>query len=146
MDTTLAVEAFVIAGTPLACEYLGPHDEAHCVNCGARLTQVYITSRGPMGGDCLATITGTNATRANYRKAEQTLTRLADGARISLVGMDRTYSNASRSWPVRAYVPGKGWKPFAFANTEAERARWFIMLPALAERFNAEVRATEDFR
>lgn len=64
------IEGFVIAGTPSAFEALDPREaeSPHCANCGAALTNVFLTNVGPMGGDCLATCTGDPTTRAAFRK------------------------------------------------------------------------------
>lgn len=64
------MEGFVLAGTEAAYEALGPRESESpiCVNCGAPLTYVFLTSVGPMGGDCLATCTGEQSTRAVFRK------------------------------------------------------------------------------
>ena len=57
------IESVVHAGSPRACEALGMHEHMACVRCGARISIVYATSHGPMGGDCLATLTGDASTR-----------------------------------------------------------------------------------
>ena len=59
------IEGYVVAGSPDAVEALGPMagESPSCVNCGARLKNVFLTSVGPMGGDCLATCTGDDSTR-----------------------------------------------------------------------------------
>lgn len=53
---------YVLAGTPAAEEY-GLRGAVECVNCGKPIAHVFVTDVGPMGGDCLATITGDDSTR-----------------------------------------------------------------------------------
>lgn len=65
------LEAFV-AGTSLAADH-GVGEETFCVVCGARLLNVFVTSHGDMGGDCLATITGDNSTRREVVKILKSL-------------------------------------------------------------------------
>jgi hypothetical protein len=59
------VEGYVKAGTPAAYEALGParFSDVSCVVCGAKIANVFETNYGPMGGDCLATLTGDDSTR-----------------------------------------------------------------------------------
>jgi len=59
------VEGYVKAGTPAAYEVLGParFSDVSCVVCGAKIANVFETNYGPMGGDCLATLTGDDSTR-----------------------------------------------------------------------------------
>lgn len=61
---------YVLAGTPSAEEF-GLRGSVQCVNCGKPITHVFMTDVGPMGGDCLATITGDDSTR----KIVQRMTR-----------------------------------------------------------------------
>jgi len=61
------VEDVVNAGSPRACERLGMHEDMSCRGCGVRISMVYVTSHGPMGGDCLATLTGDSSSRARLR-------------------------------------------------------------------------------
>lgn len=53
---------YVRAGTSSALDF-GIGDKADCVNCGKPISHVFVTEVGPMGGDCLATITGDDSTR-----------------------------------------------------------------------------------
>jgi len=66
----LELEGFVFAGTPEAFEALDPRaaESPHCVRCGSSISNVFLTSKGPMGGDCLATLTGDQSTRKLARK------------------------------------------------------------------------------
>jgi hypothetical protein len=74
------VEGFVKAGTPAALEQLGGgFENVSCVVCGTRIGNVFLTDHGPMGGDCLATLTGDDSTRASVRKLYEAL-RYADKA------------------------------------------------------------------
>jgi hypothetical protein len=61
----LELEGYVVAGTPAAFEALDPRaaESPRCVRCGSPISHVFLTSKGPMGGDCLATLTGDPATR-----------------------------------------------------------------------------------
>ena len=53
---------YVRPGTSAAME-VGLGDEVLCVNCGKPISHVFMTDVGPLGGDCLATITGDDSTR-----------------------------------------------------------------------------------
>lgn len=74
----LELEGFVMAGTPSAFEALPPGQAAapRCVRCAAPISNVFLTSKGPMGGDCLATLTGDQSTRRLARKLSQKLGRV----------------------------------------------------------------------
>jgi len=64
----VALEGFAVAGSPAALEALGgTFANISCVCCGARIGNVFLTSHGPMGGDCLATLTGDDSTRKAVR-------------------------------------------------------------------------------
>lgn len=66
-DGGFEIEDVVHAGSPRACERLGMHESMQCRRCGAVISIVYVTSHGPMGGDCLATLTGDASSRARLR-------------------------------------------------------------------------------
>jgi len=68
---------YVVAGSPSAATF-GLVGDVCCVNCGARISHVFVTDVGPIGGDCLATITGDASTRAAVR----TITRRLAGTPI----------------------------------------------------------------
>lgn len=67
----LDVDGFFVAGTAAAAEF---SCGCCCVVCGRELVNVYVTTAGPMGGDCLATITGDDTFRALYRRLERLVT------------------------------------------------------------------------
>lgn len=138
-ETAIEVQGFAVAGTPYAFELFGPHEEMTCRQCGAQLSNVYATSLGPMGGDCLATLTGDNATRSAVRRARAAFSKVGHLGRITLLGLDVEKSSCTRAWAARAYVAGCGWKAFGFANTPADRARWEMILVAIAQEIGAEV-------
>jgi len=71
------IEDVVNVGSPRACERLGMHEEMSCVRCGARLSIVYVTSSGPLGGDCLATLTGDPSSRSRMRNLSRKLHNIA---------------------------------------------------------------------
>lgn len=75
----LELEGFVVAGTPAALEALTPGqaESPHCVRCGSQISNVFLTSKGPMGGDCLATLTGDPSTRRLGRKLAQKLDQVS---------------------------------------------------------------------
>lgn len=69
----LDIEGLVTAGTEAAFEALGPAEfvSPRCVRCGSPLSYVVLTSKGPMGGDCYATLTGDDTTRKAWRSVMQ---------------------------------------------------------------------------
>ena len=69
----LDLEGMVVAGTEPAYEALGPYESVYCVCCGAQINFVLLTNKGPMGGDCYATLSGDNTTRRVWRKLGQKL-------------------------------------------------------------------------
>ena len=74
MSEGLDIEGFVTAGTEPAHEALGPTGEhPYCVRCGSPIKYVFLTSKGPMGGDCLATLTGDTSTRRLARAVSKKL-------------------------------------------------------------------------
>lgn len=64
------LEDFVEANTERAFEVLSPQEaeKPRCVVCGSPLKDVFVTSYGPMGGDCFASLSGRPETRSAYRK------------------------------------------------------------------------------
>ena len=55
----------VTVGTSAAAAFFPGDAPIPCANCGAPLRHVFVTSSGHcLGGDCLATLTGDDATRA----------------------------------------------------------------------------------
>lgn len=74
----LELEGYVEASTAAAFEALPPDvaESPFCVRCGSPIAHVFLTSKGPMGGDCLATVTGDPATRQLGRKLTKALDRV----------------------------------------------------------------------
>jgi hypothetical protein len=69
---------YFVAGTVSAFETLGANcDDVNCVVCGARIKHVFETTHGPMGGDCLATITGDSSTRRVVRQLTKAVETVA---------------------------------------------------------------------
>jgi hypothetical protein len=64
---------YVRAGSPRASDYLGVHEDVSCACCGAAISHVFWSNVGPLGGDCAATLTGDNATRAAIRRKLETV-------------------------------------------------------------------------
>jgi len=62
---------YVRAGTSSAADLDLIDEDVSCVNCGAPLTHVFVTEVGPMGGDCLASITGDDSTRKVVQKMQR---------------------------------------------------------------------------
>lgn len=94
----LMLEGFVHAGTPEAFEALPPAEAIapRCVRCGSPISYVFLTNKGLMGGDCLATLTGDQSTRKLARKLSQALNveqgyRKITGIRIDYSAYDRDY-------------------------------------------------------
>lgn len=55
----------VTVGTSAAAAFFSGSEPVPCANCGAPLRHVFVTSSGHcLGGDCLATLTGDDATRS----------------------------------------------------------------------------------
>jgi hypothetical protein len=61
----------VTAGSPRCHEVAGVRESYTCRRCGAFITTIYMTTHGPLGGDCLATLTGDSSSRSRI----QSLTR-----------------------------------------------------------------------
>lgn len=70
----LELEGYYRAGSPDSMEY-GHVGEGPvlCVRCGSRIAHVFVTNHGNLGGDCLATLTGDDSTRALARKLNTNL-------------------------------------------------------------------------
>lgn len=69
----VVVYDFFAAGSAAAAMELGSADEVSCVRCGARISDVFLTNYGPMGGDCVATLTGDDSSRALGKKLVKSL-------------------------------------------------------------------------
>jgi hypothetical protein len=123
----LHIEGFAVAGTPAAFDFLGPHEVVNCVRCGARISYVLMTSKGPMGGDCYATLTGDQTTRRQWRKIEQSFEKAkAYGVRAAGVVVEhdrrgsvlslKTYGDQMNEW-TGEYYPGRSWFLGAIGNS-----------------------------
>jgi hypothetical protein len=74
----LSVDGYALAGSPSAYDMLGSGEFSSpvCKRCGAAIKHVYLTNHGPMGGDCVATLTGDQSTRAFARKLLDSLQKM----------------------------------------------------------------------
>lgn len=63
----VSVIDFVIAGSSRAADMGGMSDDVSCACCGMRITHVFISNVGPLGGDCAASLTGDDSTRVEVR-------------------------------------------------------------------------------
>jgi len=91
MAEGLELENFVLAGTSAAFDALGANcEDPSCVRCGSPISYVFVTNKGAMGGDCLATLTGDNSSRKVARKLVKTLEReLSWGWRLSALVVEQ---------------------------------------------------------
>jgi len=112
----IAVTGFVIAGSPAAFEALSASEaEApRCVHCGAWLRDVFITDRGPMGGDCLATLTGNDETRKAFRKLARYLATMQRGE-YGMEGHNGAFLRGHGAFRI-CMVRGEQRPPDAFVN------------------------------
>ena len=80
------VQGYVKAGTPAAYEMMGParFSDVSCIVCGAKITNVYETNYGPMGGDCLASLTGDDSTRKAVQQLYEKLRYLDKNAPLEV--------------------------------------------------------------
>ena len=112
MAEELALEGLVIAGTELAFEVLGPMaDDPSCIRCGAPISYVMVTNKGPMGGDCYATLTGDDSTRKVWRKILKNVEdgwRHQNGNRWLAVEVEFAGGGRPRAWKLRlrGHEPG----------------------------------------
>lgn len=88
----LDLEGYVEAGTAAAFEALPPDvaEQPFCVRCGSAISHVFLTSKGPMGGDCLATLTGDPATRQLGRKLTAALDRVRRYREVTGLKVERS--------------------------------------------------------
>lgn len=96
------IEDVVNVGSVRACERLGVHDQMTCRRCGARIAIAYVTSHGPLGGDCLATLTGDPTTRRRLQQLSRVIHGMSLGAdaRFRL----RTYLGDGRPDPRKVAI------------------------------------------
>lgn len=86
----IEVYDFFVSGTARAIEALRSDEQVVCFNCGRPIKYVFLTSKGPMGGDCLATMTGDNSTRKVFRSINATLNKK--------LPINRNYTFEMRPW------------------------------------------------
>ena len=113
MADGLALENFVIANTEAAYEALGAQncENPHCVRCGSPIKYVFVTNKGALGGDCLATLTGDNTTRKIARKFTQSLNcELSYGWRLNSLVVEKAHWQSSQG-KVAGCVYAKMWHP-----------------------------------
>ena len=127
----LTVEGYHRAGTPEAAEWLaGGGADVSCVRCGARIGHVFQTSHGPMGGDCLATLTGDDSTRRLARVLRQKLTGWAENP--ALVGLEVGSSDRRGASIVGVYHrDGRDWRYDLWTGDDAPAA----FVHALVEQY-----------
>jgi hypothetical protein len=102
------VEGYVKAGTPAAYEVLGParFSDVSCVVCGAKIANVFETNYGPMGGDCLATLTGDDSTRKAVQQLYEKLRYLNKFDPIAVEATGPTdWASIRRGWLCSIWVP-----------------------------------------
>jgi hypothetical protein len=89
----LELEGYAEAGTAAAFEALPPDvaESPHCVRCGSPIAHVFLTSKGPIGGDCLATLTGDPATRQLGRKLTKALDRVMRYREVTGLKVERGF-------------------------------------------------------
>lgn len=92
MAAGLDTEGYVLANTEAAFEALGPREaeSPRCVRCGLPIKHVFLTNKGPMGGDCLATLTGDPSTRRLARKLSRKLDEVSHYAEVKGLLLKRT--------------------------------------------------------
>jgi hypothetical protein len=93
---------YVHAGSASAA-HVGLTDVVSCVCCGSQISHVFLSSVGPLGGDCAATLTGENHTRAAVRRAIDKVRHCK-----AEVGEIDVSPNGAR-WDVSYTVRGSGW-------------------------------------
>lgn len=115
----ITVEGYFRAGTPAAAEHL--HGDlvscVRCVRCGAKIGHVFATSHGPMGGDCLATLTGDESSRRINRQLTQKLSTWAANPDLYGFRVESTsdvgvvirglYRRDGRTWPYLLWAGGR---------------------------------------
>lgn len=125
----LTLEGYYRAGTPEAAEWVaGGGADLSCVRCGARIGHVFQTSHGPMGGDCVATLTGDDSTRRLARVLRQRLSGWAENRDLigfevgssaqrgaSIVGI---YQRDGRDWRYDLWTGDDAPAPFVHALVE----------------------------
>lgn len=127
----LTVEGYFRAGTPEASEWVrGDFSDVSCVRCGAKISHVFATNHGNMGGDCLATLTGDDSTR---RLARQLNTKLGTwAAKGELYGF-QVGTSAHTGATIRGLYSrdGRSWDYLLWASDSAPAA----MVHGIVEQF-----------
>lgn len=138
----LVHQGYVKAGSPAAFEALGGDEfaEPSCARCGARIKHVYLTNHGPLGGDCLATLTGDDSSRAAARRFVEKLDKAQDSAHRSKRALAvLTLSFDQHAGQIRADFQLTNGRPWYGAAGDARHA---VMFHAAASQW-AEARGLE---
>lgn len=103
------VSEYVMAGSPGAHDALGgDFVDVSCVRCGSKITHVFVTNFGPMGGDCLATLTGDDTTRRTARKIVDAIRKGCFGGRRLAHPSVRTSTSQADTYALEARVLERG--------------------------------------
>ena len=97
----VTVTDYVLAGSAPAA-LAGFAGEVSCACCGSRISHVFLSSVGPLGGDCAASLTGDHTTRSAVQRAVR-----AARPRASEIG-EVTIERDGSSWGVSYVVRGSG--------------------------------------
>jgi len=121
------VASYCVAGTAGAFEALGRDgDDVHCVVCGARIKYIFLTNHGPMGGDCLATITGDRSTRQAVRRLVAAVTLVVNGYNHNGIAIAIKPSHRSGERTVYIYTCRRGrfdqYEGIQYWNTRCAKA------------------------
>lgn len=82
----VVVTDYFYAGTSKAYEHIaGNFSDVSCAACGAKISHIFMSNVGPLGGDCAATLTGDETTRSALRRIVPKALRLMSGGRVSTV-------------------------------------------------------------
>ena len=132
---------YFFAGTARAFEALGgASEDVSCVNCGAKIAHVYLTEHGPMGGDCLASITGDDMTRQQVRK----LTAKLRGLSVD-PGFVVSVSPAFRQGEISVSVERPSYFD-EYAGVQHYRHAWTVAVVRLPEQIVHDVIADAGLR
>jgi hypothetical protein len=113
----LAPHHLVISGTESAYDAFGPHDTLSCANCGAAIKYAWVTECGPVGGDCLATLTGDASTRRDITRALATITRELSWRRYDRLEVNGTCIHGYFQPEPDASPRARDWKVLACLKT-----------------------------
>jgi hypothetical protein len=145
-----AVNDFFQAGTSRAHDSVGgDFENIGCVRCGARIRHVFMTQHGPMGGDCIATLTGDSQTRAVFRKFKKAISNAkSNGFKTDYVEVNKSsfggyvvslVPKASRAWSdVEGRFVSRDRSWFVGSVKDASMAR--CLAAAIADDLGVEVK------